>query len=63
MRQVYWDISLGSLAQVLVQYLAVTKTFDHDCNSCRLLLNNQSITVGQNLYAVNLTYDPVTIWY
>jgi len=60
MRQVYWDISLGSLAQVLVQYLAATKTFDHDCNSCRLLLNNQSITVGQNLYAVNLTYDPVT---
>jgi hypothetical protein len=63
MRQVYWDISLASLAQVWVEFLAATKTFDHDCNSCRLLLNNQSISVGQNLYAVeNLAYDTVTIW-
>jgi hypothetical protein len=63
MRQVYWDISLASLAQVWVEYLAATKTFDHDCNSCRLLLNNQSILIGQNLFAVEyLDYDVVTVW-
>jgi hypothetical protein len=63
MRQVYWDISLANLAQVWVQYLAATNTFDHDCNSCRLLSNNVSISVGQNLYfSENVAYDTVNIW-
>ena len=63
MRAVYWDFNLARMAQKWVEYLALKRLFQHDCNECRLLVNNQSISVGQNLFAVEgLAYDPTVIW-
>ena len=63
MRTVYWDIGLARNAQKWVEYLAANRLFQHDCNQCRLLLNNQSIIVGQNLFAVtDLAYDATVLW-
>ena len=37
--------------------------FQHDCNECRQLVNNQSISVGQNLFAITgLSYNSVVLW-
>lgn len=63
MRAVYWDVSLARNAQKWVEYLAGYRLFKHDCNECRVLLNNQSISVGQNLFAViNLPYNATVLW-
>ena len=42
-----WDFGLARLAQ----RRADTCLFAHDCYSCRKLVNNRTITVGQNAYS------------
>ncbi len=54
-----WDFDLSRLAQ----RWAENCVFDHDCNSCRRLLNNQTISVGQNAYALfSNAIDADTFW-
>lgn len=48
MREIFWDNGLSHLAQRWAEYCV----FDHDCFNCRTLLNNQSVIVGQNAYAL-----------
>ncbi|RNA11378.1 cysteine-rich venom latisemin-like isoform X2 [Brachionus plicatilis] len=59
MKKVTWDIGLARLAQ----RWAENCDFDHDCALCRRLLNNQTISVGQNAFALlGAVFDPKTFW-
>ncbi|CAF0721397.1 unnamed protein product [Brachionus calyciflorus] len=59
MKRVSWDLGLARLAQRWSE----TCNFDHDCTLCRRLLNNQTISVGQNAFAIfGSEYNPNTLW-
>jgi hypothetical protein len=59
MRVITWDHGLARMAQRRSE----TCTFAHDCSRCRRLLNNQTISIGQNAYmSFNMKYDPQTTW-
>ena len=59
MRVISWDIGLSRLAQ----RRAENCQFAHDCANCRVLVNNRSISVGQNAYmAFFKPTNQVTFW-
>lgn len=59
MKKMTWDFGLARVAQ----RWAENCDFSHDCFLCRRLLNNQTISVGQNAFALlGAIYDPKTFW-
>ena len=59
MRVVTWNFALARLAQ----RWAETALIDHDCLNCRQLLNNRSLTIGQNgFFGFGMKYNASTFW-
>lgn len=58
LRELTWDQSLAQMAL----RKAETCNHEHDCNSCRRLLNNRSISVGQNGFSAWGTLQPPELW-
>ncbi len=59
MRVVSWSNSLARLAQ----RWAESGIIDHDCMKCRQLINNRSLTIGQNgFFGIGMKYNGTSFW-
>jgi hypothetical protein len=59
LRVVSWDFDVARLAQ----RKAETCVLAHDCFNCRRLVNNNTITIGQNAFAMFYSYVPTLTGY
>ncbi len=70
MNSVYWDESLAWTALKWAENQSVSLNLKHDCDKCRVQLNDKTTQFGQNIYMTlgfqsdeNMWLRAVKLWY